>query len=84
MHHPKQGPRPKKAKTGEKSDRDDKKATSFSGQYSNYTPLNTSLDQVLMQIKDNLSLKLPEKLKGDPNKQNKSKYRHNTDECCDL
>lgn len=68
VHYPEQGPRPKKAKTGEKSDRDGQKAGSFSGWYSNYTPLNTWLDQVLMQIKDNSSLKLPEKLKGDPSK----------------
>ena len=68
VHYPEQGPHPKKAKTGEKSDRDGQKAGSFSGWYSNYTPLNTWLDQVLMQIKDNSSLKLPEKLKGDPNK----------------
>ena len=48
MYHLKQGPRPKKAKVGEKRDRDSKKAGSSLGQYSNYTPLNTSLDQVLM------------------------------------
>ena len=48
VYHLKQGPRPKKAKVGEKRDRDSKKAGSSLGQYSNYTPLNTSLDQVLM------------------------------------
>jgi len=32
-------------------------------------PLNTPLEQVLMQIKDDLSLKCPEKMKGDPNKE---------------
>ena len=57
IHHPKQGPRPKKAKVGEKRDRIGKKARSSSGRYSNYTPLNTPLDQVLMQIKDDPSLK---------------------------
>ena len=30
--------------------------------------VNTSPDQVLMQIKDNLSLKWPEMMKGNPNK----------------
>ena len=48
VHHSKQVPHPKKAKVGEKRDRDGKKAGSSSGRYSNYTPLNTSLDQVLM------------------------------------
>ena len=44
-----------------------------------------------MQIKDDPSLKWPEKMKGDPNKRNKSKYchfhkdhGHDTDECYDL
>ena len=44
-----------------------------------------------MQIKDDPSLKWPEKMKGDPNKRNKSKYcrfhrdhGHDTDECFDL
>ena len=44
-----------------------------------------------MKIKDDLSLKWPEKMKGDPNKRNRNKYcrfyrdhRHDTDECFDL
>ena len=44
-----------------------------------------------MQIKDDPSLKWPEKMKGDPNKRNKNKYcrfhsdhGHDTDECFDL
>ena len=48
MHYPEQGPHPNKAKMREKRDQDDKKAWSSSGRYSSYTPLNTSLDQVLM------------------------------------
>jgi len=54
-------------------------------------PLNILLDQVLMQIKDDPSLKWPEKMKGDPNKRNKNKYcrfhrdhEHDTDKCYDL
>ena len=74
IHHPEQGSRPKKAKVGDKRDRDEKKAGSSLGRYSNYTPLNISLDQVLMQIKDDPSLKWPERMKEDPTKQNKSKY----------
>ncbi|XP_065619570.1 uncharacterized protein LOC136063313 [Quercus suber] len=44
-----------------------------------------------MQIKDDPSLKWPEKMKGDPTKHNKNKYcrfyrghRYDTDECFDL
>ena len=91
IHHLEQRPRPKKAKIGEKRDRDGKKAGSSSRLYSNYTPLNTSLDQVLMQIKDDPSLKWPERMKGDPSKQNKSKcccfhrdHGHDMDKCYDL
>ncbi|XP_030923261.1 uncharacterized protein LOC115950151 [Quercus lobata] len=46
---------------------------------------------VLMQIKDDPSLKWPEKMKGDPNKRNKNKYchfhrdhGHDTNECYNL
>ena len=91
VHHPKQGPHPKKAKTEEKRDRDSKKVGSSSRRYSSYTSLNTPLDQVLMQIKDDPSLKWPEKMKGDPSKQNKSKYYrfhrdhgHDMNTCYDL
>ena len=44
-----------------------------------------------MQIKDDPSLKWPEKMKGDPNKRNRNKYcrfhrdhGHDMDECFDL
>ena len=88
---PDQGPRPKKAKTRERKDRDSRKAGPSSGMSQHYTPLNAPLDQVLMQIKDDLSLKWPEKMKGDPNKRNKNKYcrfhrdhGHDADDCYDL
>ena len=64
VHHPKKCPRPKKAKTREKRDRDGKKVGSSSRWYSNYIPLNTPLDQVPIQIKDDPSLKWLEKMKG--------------------
>ena len=50
--HPEQGPHPKKARIGEKKDRDNKMVGSTSGRSQHYTPLNAPLDQVLMQIKD--------------------------------
>ena len=85
-----QGPRPKKGWTEEWKDRDTKKSGP-SSRNQQYTPLNAPLEQVLMQIKDDPSLKWPEKMKGDPNKRNRSKYchfhrdhRHDTDECFDL
>ena len=56
VHHSEKGPCPKKAKTGEKRDQDGRKATLSSRRYSNYTPLNTPFDEVLMQIKDDSSL----------------------------
>ena len=75
----------------EKKDRDNRKAGSSLKRNLHYTPLNVSLNQVLMQIKDDPSLKWPEKMKGDPNKRNKNKYCrlhrdhiHDTDECYDL
>ena len=89
--HPGQGSRPKKTKTGERKDRDNRKAGPSLGRSQHYMPLNAPLDQVLMQIKDDPSLKWPEKMKGDPNKRNKNKYcrfhrdhGHDTDECYDL
>ena len=88
--HSEQGPHPKKGRTGEKKDRDNKKA-GFSARSQQYTPLNTLLEQVLMQIMDDPSLKWLEKMKGDPKKRNRNKYcyfhkdhRHDTDECFNL
>lgn len=53
--------------------------------------LNSSLEQVLMQVRDNLALRWPNKLKSDPNKHLRNKYcsfhrdhEHNTSECYDL
>ena len=87
-YHLEQGPRLKKARIGEKKDRDNKKASSSSGRSQRYTPLNIPFDQVLMQIKDDPSFKWLEKIKEDPNKHNKNKYcrfhrdhGHDTDKC---
>nr|XP_023897383.1 uncharacterized protein LOC112009280 [Quercus suber] len=83
-------PCPKKGRTEERRDQDNKK-TSSSVRNQQYTPLNMPLEQVLMQIKDNPSLKWLEKMKGDPNKRNRNKYCHfhrdhgyDMDECFDL
>ena len=61
----------------EKKDRDNKKESS-STQSRQYMSLNMPLEQVLMQIKDNQSLKWPKKIKGDPNKRNRNKYFRST------
>ena len=89
--HTEQGPRPKNAWTGDKKDKDSKKVSLSLRQHLHYTPLNTPLDQVLMQIKDDSSLKWLEKMKGDPNECNKNKYYrfhrdhgHETNKCYDL
>lgn len=57
----------------------------------NFTHLNISLNQVLMQIRDDVALTWLDKLKGDPNKRPRSKYchihrdhRHGTFECYDF
>ena len=88
--HSEQGSRPKKGRTEERKDRDNKKPGS-STRNQQYTPLNMPLEQVLMQIKDDPSLKWPEKMKGNPNKRNRNKYcrfhrdhGHDTNECFDL
>ena len=90
LRHPEQGPCPKKAQAGEKKDRDNKKASSLA-RSQQYMPLNMPLEQVLIKIKDDPSLKWLEKMKGDPNKRNRNKYwcfhrdhEHDTDECFDL
>ena len=90
MRHAEQGPRPKKGRVEEKKDWDNKKAGP-SARNQQYMPLNIPLEQVLMQIKDDPSLKWPEKMKGDPNKRNRNKYcrfhrdhGHDINECFDL
>ena len=61
------------------------------GRFTNFTPMNTLIDQVLIQIKDEGALTFIGKLKGDPSKRSRDKYYHfhrdhghNTSECYDL
>ena len=85
--HPEKGR--KSARTSDR--RDDKRSRPPPGRTMNFTPLNTPLDQVLMQIRDDVPLTWPEKLKGDPNNMTRNKYyhfhedhRHDTFKCYDL
>ena len=77
------------AKIGDK--RDDRRSKPPTGRFTNFTPLNTPIDQVLMQIKDEGGLTFPGKLKGDPSKRPRDKYcrfhrdhGHDTSDCYDL
>ena len=79
----------KMARTGDK--RDDRRSKPPTGRFTNFTPLNTPIDQILMQIKDEEALTFLGKLKGDPSKRSRDKYcrfhrdhGHNTSECYDL
>ena len=56
MRHVEQGPRLKMGRVEEKKDRDNKKAGP-SARNQQYMPLNVPLEQVLMQINDDPSLK---------------------------
>ena len=71
--------------------REDRRSKPPTGRFTSFTPLNTLINQVLMQIKDEEALTFHGKLKGDPSKRSKNKhYRfhcnhdHDTFECYDL
>ena len=77
------------ARTGDK--RDDRRSKPPTRRFTNFTPLNTPIDQVLMQIKDERVLTFPGKLKGNPSKRPRDKYcrfhqdhSHDTSDCYDL
>ncbi|XP_023904263.1 uncharacterized protein LOC112016018 [Quercus suber] len=79
----------KMARTRER--REDRRSKPPTGRFTNFTPLTTPIDQVLMQIKDEGALTFPGKLKGDPNKRSRDKYYcfhhdydHDTADCYDL
>ena len=62
----------KKPRTGDR--RDERRPKPLGGRFTNFTPLNAPLDQVLMQIKDEGTLTFPGKLKSDPTKRLRNKY----------
>ena len=77
------------ARTGDR--KEDRRSKPQIGRFTSFTPLNTPIDQVLMQIKDEGALTFPGKLKGDPSKRSRDKYYHfhhnhghNTSGCYDL
>ena len=79
----------KKPRTGDKLDERHSKLSG--GKFTNFTPLNAPLDQVLMQIKDKGTLTFSGKLKSDPTKRSRNKYcrfhrdhGHDTTDCYDL
>ena len=79
----------KKSRTGDK--RDERRPKPPGGRFTNFTPLNAPLDQVLMQIKVEGTLTFPGKLKSDPTKRTRNKYcrfhrdhGHDMADCYDL
>ena len=79
----------KKPRTGDK--RDERRPKPPGGRFTNFTPLNAPLDQVLMQIKVEGTLTFPGKLKSDPTKRTRNKYcrfhrdhGHDMADCYDL
>ncbi|XP_023895202.1 uncharacterized protein LOC112007133 [Quercus suber] len=79
----------KMAKIGDK--REDRRSKPPTERFTNFTPLKTPIDQILMQVKNEGALTFPSKLKGDPTKRFRDKYcrfhrdhGHDTSECYDL
>ena len=79
----------KKPGTGDR--RDERRPKHPGERFTSFTPLNTPLDQVLMQIKDEEALTFLGKLKSDPTKRSRNKYcrfhrdhGHDTADCYDL
>ena len=69
-----QDKRQKMART--KKRREDRHSKPPTRMFTSFTLLTASIDQVLMQIKDEEALTFLGKLKGDPNKRSRDKY------CC--
>ena len=74
-----------------KKRREDRRSKPPTRMFTSFTLLTASINQVLMQIKDEGALTFPSKLKGDPNKRSRDKYccfhhnhDHDTANCYDL
>ncbi len=68
-----------------------KRMTTPTRKFSSFTPLNTPIDQLLMQIQDDPSLRWPGKIHSDPDNRPKNLYcrfhrdhRHLTENCMAL
>ena len=79
----------KKPRSGDRQD--ERRPKTPGRRFTNFTPLNTPLDQVLMQIKDEGTLTFSGKLKSDPTKRPRNKYcrfhhdhGHDMADCYDL
>ena len=77
------------ARTGDR--REDRCSKPPTGRFTSFTPMNTSINQVLIQIKDEGALTFISKLKGDPSKKSRNKYyrfhrdhNHDTSKCYNL
>ena len=57
-----------------KKRREDRRSKPPTRMFTSFTLLTASINQVLMQIKDEGALTFPSKLKGDPNKRSREKY----------
>ena len=62
----------KDSKRGDR--KDDRRSKPPTERFASFTPLNTPINQVLMQIKDEGALTFPGKLKEDPSKRPRDKY----------
>uniref|UniRef100_A0A2N9EW67 Integrase catalytic domain-containing protein n=1 Tax=Fagus sylvatica TaxID=28930 RepID=A0A2N9EW67_FAGSY len=68
-----------------------KRTTTLTGKFNSFTPLNTPIDKLLMQIQDDPSLRWPGKIRSDPNSRPKNLYcrfhrdhGHLTEDCVAL
>ncbi|KAF3949672.1 hypothetical protein CMV_024487 [Castanea mollissima] len=80
------------AENGQDGERqEDRRSKPPTGRFTSFTPLTATIDQVLMQIKDEGTLTFLGKLKEGPNKRSRDKYccfhrdhGHDTSDCCNL
>ena len=86
---PRQDKRRKSAQTNEQ--REERRPRPSPNRMANFTPLDTTVDQIFMQIRNDPALLWPDKLKCNPNKRPRNKYyrfhqyhRHDTYECYGL